>query len=96
MAAGNYCFIHRAEDRLRRKEPLSRLAERLPGGLFVRISRSAVVNMGHVRELRPKSHGDALLVPALGRTLPVSRSRRAEVAVRPQRPALNAALPQAG
>lgn len=86
-AEGNYCVIHRAGEPLRRKEPLSRLAERLPAGHFVRISRSAVVNVDHVRELRPKSHGDALLVLAGGTILTVSRAHRAEVAARLQRPA---------
>lgn len=78
-AAGNYCVLHHADGVSRRKEPLVRLLGHLPREGFVRVSRSAVVNLGQVRELRPKSHGDALLVLRDGTLLTVSRSRRAEL-----------------
>lgn len=81
-ADGNYCIIHHSSGRLRRKEPLHRLARRLSPARFLRVSRSTLVNVDHVRELRPKSHGDAVVVLEGGATLLVSRTRRAEVAAR--------------
>lgn len=83
-AEGNYCVLHHADGASRRKEPLGRLLGHLPPESFVRVSRSAVVNLSHVRELRPKSHGDARLALKDGTLLAVTRTCRAELARRLQ------------
>ena len=85
-ADGNYCVLHRRGETHRRKEALASLLPRLPRDRFVRVSRSAAVNVDHVRELRPKSHGDATVLLDDGATLKVSRTRRPELARRQGRP----------
>jgi two-component system LytT family response regulator len=60
-------------------ERLGALEERLPPERFVRISRSALVNITHVLSLGPKSHGDQHLILRSGAQLTVSRLRRQEL-----------------
>lgn len=78
-ASGQYVVIHMASDghhlvRVALREMEARLR---PWGFF-RIHRSAVVNLDSVREIRPLSHGDALVVLCEGTKVRVSRSRREE------------------
>ncbi len=47
---------------------------------FVRIHRSTIVNLDHVKELQPYFHGEYVVVMKSGATLKLSRSYRAEVA----------------
>jgi hypothetical protein len=43
---------------------------------FVRISRSILVNLTRIAEIRPKSHGDCLVILEDGTQLAASRSQR--------------------
>lgn len=61
------------------RESLGSLANRLPAPQFVRISRSALVNVAQVRTLRTKSHGDQIIELCRGVELTVARTRRSEV-----------------
>jgi two-component system LytT family response regulator len=58
------------------REPLSDLEHRLDPRSFVRIHRSALVNVARVQELRSLPRGEAELVLRDGTRLPVSRGRR--------------------
>lgn len=76
-ASGQYVVIHMASGghhlvRLALKE----LEERLRPWGFFRVHRSAVVNLDSVREVRPLSHGDGLVILQEGTKVKVSRSRR--------------------
>ncbi len=82
IAANTCCHIFSARERARISESLSALHARLPRERFVRISRFAVVNLTHVRALKPKSNGDQELFLAEGAVLTLSRTRRAEFVMR--------------
>ncbi len=56
--------------------PLRELAAKLPPDRFLRVHRSTVVNLDHVRQLRPKAHGDGALLLHDGTEIPYSRTRR--------------------
>lgn len=72
------------------RESLSALEARLDPLAFVRVHRSAIVRIDQVRELRRAADGGAVLRVATGHSVPISRSRRAEVKARfgqlPRRP----------
>lgn len=74
-AADYYARIHVGEETYLVRESLSSLEERLQPG-FLRVHRSAVVNLERVRELRSDWRKRPTLVLRTGRVLPVSRSRR--------------------
>lgn len=74
-ASGPYVIVHAGEDHLVRRS-LTSFEEELSGMGFARVHRSAVVNLGAIRSIRPLSHGDAAVVLEDGTRVRVSRSRR--------------------
>jgi two-component system LytT family response regulator len=78
-AAGNSVRVHATGAVHRLRGPLSRFLARLDPGRFRQVSRSAVVNVERVREIRPWSHGDAFVVLETGRHIRVSRRYRAQL-----------------
>ena len=76
-ADGDYVRVH-ATDRVHLVSRRMKALERELGGRdFVRVHRSAIVNVAHVREVRHRSHGDFEAVLADGTRVRVSRTRRA-------------------
>lgn len=75
-ASGAYVIIHAERQEYLVRASLSSMEERLGGRAFARAHRSALVGLGHVREVRPMSHGDALVVLRDGTKVKLSRSRR--------------------
>jgi two-component system LytT family response regulator len=75
-----YAAIHALGRRHLVRESLASLEERLDGTGFVRVHRSAIVNLGHVREIRSPASGDPAVVLRNGTELPLSRRRREAVA----------------
>lgn len=69
--------VGRAAHELR--QPMKSLAARLDARRFVRIHRSAIVNLDRVQELQPHFHGSYVVVLKSGVTLPLSRARREEL-----------------
>jgi two-component system LytT family response regulator len=63
-AAGNYIEVHTHERMHLLRETLTALEARLDPDGFVRVSRSCIVNVGHIRELQPQFSGDFVLVLA--------------------------------
>ena len=57
-------------------QPLHELEVKLPADRFLRVHRSAVVNLDHVRQVRPKAHGDGAVVLDDGTEIAFSRTRR--------------------
>jgi two-component system LytT family response regulator len=55
---GDYLQIAIAGERLRIRERMKDIEERVADAGFVRIHRSVLVNLQHVREMKPKKHGD--------------------------------------
>lgn len=77
-AEGSYVRLHVGETSLLHRQTLSSLVEEL-GESFVRVHRGAAVRLNRVAELRPVSHGEAILRLNTGRELKLSRSYRRQV-----------------
>jgi two-component system LytT family response regulator len=73
-AENNYCLIHLADsNKVLVRGTLGSLEQRLGVGSFARVSRSAVVNLGEVKELVPARFGDYMVLLRSGKQLPLSR-----------------------
>ena len=68
--------IHTAAQTYTTRETLSGLAEQLDPRRFVRVHRSTIVNLDHVREIQPYFHGAYILVLQDGTEVRLSRARR--------------------
>jgi len=79
QAAGNYVRIHTDHERHVLRATLKALEEQLDPRRFVRIHRSAIVNLSRVGELRPLPSGDYALHLRDGTKLTLSRGYREEV-----------------
>ncbi len=77
--AGNYVEIHAARGTHLLRETLDGIQQRLDPRRFLRVHRSYVVNIDHVREIEPLSHGDHLLVLTDGSEVRLSRRYRSEL-----------------
>lgn len=75
-AAGNYVYVYLEEERLLHRESLTSLESRLDPRRFVRIHRSAIVNVGSVRTLEPIAAGDYRVHLRSGREARLSRTYR--------------------
>ena len=75
-AADNYVVLHTAKEHHMQRETLAAMAERLPPEKFVRISRSAIVNVGRVKELQPLFHGEYAVILKNGVRLTLPRTYR--------------------
>lgn len=76
QAADNYVELHAGPNTYMHRETLTALEERLPSSKFLRISRSAIVNIDRIKELQPLSHGDYAVVLACGTRVTLSRNYR--------------------
>jgi two-component system LytT family response regulator len=81
VEAQDYCvLVHTATGASHLvRESIRMLAERLASHHFLRVHRSALVNLARVRELRRPAHGEWLLILHDGTELPVSRRQRPAV-----------------
>ena len=61
-AAGNYVALHVRDRQYQLRRTMKELQSTLDPELFVRVHRSAIVNLDHVRELLPWFHGEQVLV----------------------------------
>ncbi len=77
--AGDYVRLHVGLKNHLHSERLKRLELRLDPSRFVRVHRSAIVNVGAVTKLRHLGHGDYEAVMEDGATVRVSRTRRARL-----------------
>jgi two-component system LytT family response regulator len=81
IEAEDYCAaVHANGRRHVIRESLTSLERRLDPTRFVRVHRSAIVRLDHVRELRASDTGSALIILRDGTRLPVRRRRRRRVA----------------
>jgi two-component system LytT family response regulator len=75
-AAGNYVLLHvRAATHILR-ETMTALETQLPANTFLRVSRSAIVNLRRVKELQTIAPGDHLAILVDGQRVPMTRSVR--------------------
>lgn len=76
-ASGKYVEIHLASGATHTvRDTLSALEQRLDGDRFVRIHRSAIVHLDHVRVVKPFFAGDQELTLTSGRSLTTGRGFR--------------------
>jgi two-component system LytT family response regulator len=75
-----YAAVYSRGKRYLIRESLSSFESRLDARRFVRVHRSAIVNLDRVRELRGDSAGDTAVLLRDGTRIPVSRRRREQVA----------------
>ena len=75
-AAGNYVRLNVNGKSHLLRETMTGIEERLDPDRFVRIHRSAIVNIERIKELVPGAHGDFEVVLQSGARLPLSRSCR--------------------
>lgn len=76
QARDDIARVHLAESFVDVREPLSHLESRLPSGDFLRVHRSAIVNVAHIREVQPFDQGDQMLVLTNGKRITTGRSYR--------------------
>ncbi len=79
-AAGDYMCIHAGGKTHIIRETMKALQLRLDPSRFQRVHRSAIVNVGRVKELHPHSNGEYFLILDNGRELKLSRSYKEVVA----------------
>jgi two-component system LytT family response regulator len=75
-AAGNYVRLHVGEAEHLVRETMTRFQACLDPRQFVRIHRSAIVNVDRIQELRPSSNGEYVVIMRSGRRLTLSRGHR--------------------
>ncbi len=75
-AQGDYLCLHSAGKRHLIRETISRFALKMPPAAFVRIHRSAIVNIDRIREIQPLNHGECAVILHDGTRLTMSRSFR--------------------
>ncbi|MGD8496160.1 MAG: LytTR family DNA-binding domain-containing protein [Gemmatimonadales bacterium] len=78
-AADYYAAVHAGAQRLLVRESLTSLEQRLPDRQFLRVHRSALVNLSRVRRFDASGAGGGCLVLRDGTEVRVSRRQRAEV-----------------
>jgi two-component system LytT family response regulator len=77
IEAADYCVrIHTAGRFHLLRETLGEMESRLDPHRFFRVHRSAIVNLGRIKELQSHFHGDGVVVLHDGSRLRVSRGRR--------------------
>ena len=75
-SANNYVVLHVGRDNHVLRETLSDLEIRLPRGQFLRISRTNIVHLSRVREIRQDGGGHVMMLSG-GEKLPITRGIRA-------------------
>lgn len=79
-AADNYVVLHvDSGERHMVRETLTAIEKRLGPTRFLRVNRSAVVQIDRIKELQPGAHGDYTLILQGGTKLPLSRSLRGKL-----------------
>jgi two-component system LytT family response regulator len=76
-AADNYVRLHTSRRTHLMREPIKTLEQRLDPRRFVRVHRSAIVNVARIEELRPLPSGELSIVLVSGERLPLGRRFRA-------------------
>jgi two-component system, LytTR family, response regulator len=72
-ASGNYVHLHVAGTAHVLRQSMKNMEARLDSDVFVRIHRSAIVNVDRIRELQPWMHGEYVVILEDGTRLSASR-----------------------
>jgi two-component system LytT family response regulator len=77
QANGNYVRVHVGKTSYLHRQTIGGLQEQLDPARFLRIHRSAIVNIDQIRELRPWPTGEYVVLLRNGKELTLSRGYRA-------------------
>jgi len=75
-SSGNYVSVHVANECHLLRETMSGIEAKLDPARFIRIHRTAIVNIDRIKELQPLFHGEYEVVLRSGATLTLSRGYR--------------------
>lgn len=75
-AAGNYVVLHVGKETHIVRETMSALETQLAGGPFLRVSRSAILNLQRVKELQSITAGEHVAILHDGQKVAITRSVR--------------------
>ncbi|TAL03547.1 MAG: response regulator transcription factor [Verrucomicrobia bacterium] len=75
-SADNYVKLHVGSESHMLRETMNALEQRMPADRFIRISRSALVNVEKIKELHPMFHGEYVVVLTNGTRVNLTRSYR--------------------
>ncbi|HXG94601.1 MAG TPA: LytTR family DNA-binding domain-containing protein [Blastocatellia bacterium] len=75
-AEGNYVRLHAGKDSYLLRDTISALESQLDPKKFVRVHRSAIVNLDRIQELQPWFHGEYRIILKDGVELTLSRNYR--------------------
>ena len=78
-SAGNYVSVNAGKEGHILRESLNALEKQLDPERFLRVSRSAIVNLDRVKELQPMFKGEHVIVLQNGKRLPMTRGLLREV-----------------
>ena len=78
-AAGNYVRVHAGQHAHLVRHTISGMLQRLPAREFLRVSRSAIVNLKHVREVQPLFNGCFVFILQNGIRVESSRRFRRQI-----------------
>jgi two-component system LytT family response regulator len=75
-AADNYVKLHVGNEAHFLRETMTSLETKLPSNRFLRVSRSAMVNIEQIKELQPMFHGEYVVILRTGAKLTLTRGYR--------------------
>jgi two-component system, LytTR family, response regulator len=75
-SASNYALLHAGDKTHVVRETMRSLEEQLSPEQFVRVSRSAIVNIGRIKELQPMMKGEYIVILGNGKQLTMTRGIR--------------------
>jgi two-component system LytT family response regulator len=78
-AEENYVRVSNGNESHLIRDTISSMEERLDPKMFLRVHRSAIVNLNYVKEIRTDPKGDFVVQLLNGQTIPMSRSYHARI-----------------
>ncbi len=78
-AADNYVCLHCGAETRMLRQTMSEVEARLAAGRFIRIHRSAIVNIDRIKELRPSFRGDYEVILRDGTRLTLTKNNRGKL-----------------
>jgi two-component system LytT family response regulator len=78
-AEENYVRICAGSESHLLRETMARLEKRLDPEMFLRVHRSAIVNLQFVKEVRSDADGESTVVMISGEKIPMSRGYRSRI-----------------
>ncbi len=78
-ASKDYTIISSKDDQYVSSNGISKLEARLDPDLFIRIHRSTIINLDHLKEIEKQSSGGLSAVMDNGKSFPISRSYAPEI-----------------